>query len=730
MKQVLQSRTGLTVVRDVPPPPCPPGSLLVRNEHSVISSGTERSRVTLSQKSLIGKARERPDLVRQVVDRARKEGIASTRTAVTRQLSQETATGYSSAGTVIEVGAGVSGFNPGDRVACAGAGHANHAEIVSVPANLCARIPDGVGTETAALTTIAAIALHGIRLADVTLGDRVAVVGAGLVGQIACRLLQAAGAEVYALDIDAGRVEQALAAGADHAFTIGDGTATEVIAATGGIGIDQSVITAAAPSNAPLLLAGEIARDRGTLVVVGDVPTELPRSLLYGKELTLKVSRSYGPGRYDRDYEERGIDYPIGYVRWTEGRNMEAVLSLQARGRLDLADLIEEVLPVDSAVEAYARLTGPPEERPRGALVLEYPKSENGNGHHPAAERKPAARPATSDGPQAVEGPVRIGLIGPGGFASRVVVPALTAAGAELELVGGGSGPSAEAATRQLGFKRFAQSEVDVIEDGDVNAVAVCTRHITHAELVARALDADKHVFCEKPLAMSIDEVHEVVEAARDSAGIVAAGFNRRFAPMVRELREFLKNGQESAPITATFRVAAGNLPEEHWTHDLEQGGGRLIGEGCHFVDTLTYLAGSPVVEVHAMGHGQAGAPVQARDNVVVNLTFEDGSVGTVAYVADGSPRVAKERLEAFCGKRTAVLGDYRELELFDERSKDSKKARSQDKGHNEELRRFVEGVREGRYPVPLEEVANVSLATVAIVESLRTGRPVRVEAI
>jgi predicted dehydrogenase len=722
VKQVLQNGSGLTVVRDVPAPACPAGSVLVRNEFSAISSGTERSRAELSGKSLLAKARERPDLVRDVVDRARREGIRSTREAVKHQLSQETAVGYSSAGRVIEVGAAVHELRPGDWVACGGGGHANHAEIVSVPANLVAKVPDGVPLEAAALTTIAAIPLHAIRLAGVNVGESVAVIGCGLVGQIACRLLQAAGARVFALDIDPERVEQARKS-ADQAFVSNSDAAETVRATTGGSGVDHVLVTAAAPSNDPLVLATKIARDRAALVLVGVVPIELPRAALYDKELSFRVSRSYGPGRYDVEYEERGLDYPLGYVRWTEKRNMECVLALQATGRLQLEDLIE-VVPVDRAPEAYASLVGDPSERPLRALVLAY----GDGGPVPVASRRVAvSTPPRHRLATAAKAPIRVGLIGPGSFAARVLVPALTAGGARLEVVAGGSGPSAEAAVRALGFARSAESEQALIEDETLDAVVVATRHGSHAALVRQALEAGKHVFCEKPLALSVDELSLVLGTAAESDRILAVGFNRRFAPLLRELREFVCSAP--SPLAAIYRVGAGRLPRDHWTHDLAQGGGRLIGEGCHFVDSLAFVAGSEIVEVHATGYGDPQLPLQARDNVAVTLGFANGSVGSILYVADGSGRVPKERVEAFSRDRTAILDDYRALELVGPTRTTKHRGRGQDKGHRLEIEAFLRGVEKGEPPVSLTEVANVSLATLAVVESLQTGQTIRITA-
>jgi predicted dehydrogenase len=726
MKQVLQDRKGLTVVRDVPAPPCGPGSVLVRNAFSAISSGTERSRLVTSQKSLLGKALERPDLVRDVVDRARREGIAGTRAAVKRRLAEETSVGYSSAGYVIEVGNAVRGFSPGDAVACAGGGHANHAELVSVPANLCAKVPSGVPMQAAAMTTIAAIALHAVRLANVTIGDRVGVVGCGLVGQIACRLLQAAGAQVFALDLDPTRVEQAKASGVDRTYVVTSDVADQVLAGSGGTGLDEVLVTAAANSSEPLVLAARIARDRGSVILVGDVPVEVPRTLLYEKELSFRVSRSYGPGRYDLEYEERGLDYPIGYVRWTEQRNMECVLQLQASGRLELRDLVE-ILPLDRAADAYERLLAPAAERPKGALLLAYDGPEPAEPDAGGARSLELTATLGSATARSKTAPVRIGLIGPGSFAARVLVPALIAGGARLELVGGGSGPSAEAAMRTSGFSRVASSAAAVINDESVDAVVIATRHGSHAALVRQALELGKHGFCVKPVALTVDELNAILAVAAESDGILAVGFNRRFAPLLRELREFVSS--ESLPLAATYRVSAGRQVADHWTHDIEQGGGRVIGEGCHFVDSLAYVTGSEIVEVHAAGFGEPQLPVQSRDNVAVTLSFANGSVGSILYVAEGSTRVAKERVEAFARDRTAILDDYRTLELFGPTRREKHSSRSRDKGHRLEIDSFLRGVERGEPPVSLDEIANVSLATVAAVESLRTGQTIRVGA-
>jgi predicted dehydrogenase len=690
----------------------------VRNAYSAISSGTERTRVAASQKSLVARAKERPDLVRDVVGRARTEGVRKTRAGIQRKLAEEVAVGYSSAGQIERVGSSVRGLVSGDRVACAGAGFANHAEIVSVPANLCARIPPEVSLEEASLTTIAAIALHGIRLANVHVGERVGVIGCGLVGQIACRALRAAGAEVFALDLDTSRVDEAIAGGADHGFVTTDRPA-ERVGDLAPFGLDAVIVTAAAPSSDPLLLATEIARDRGSLVLIGDVPVELPRAPLYQKELSFRVSRSYGPGRYDVEYEERGLDYPIGYVRWTQQRNMECVLDLQARGLLDLGSLIEDIVPVDDAAVAYSRLGGDQSQRPHGALLLSYPTSEE-------YQLPSKVRPVSPEEPtrlRRLEGPPRIGLIGPGGFATNVLVPAFIEAGARLELVGGGSGPSAESAARNFGFSRVARDELDVIEDSDVDAVVIATRHSSHAELATLALAAGKHVFCEKPLALEQAELMRVVEAARESRRILLVGFNRRFSPLLKDVFAFIGNSR----VVVNYRISAGQIPPSSWVHDLEQGGGRILGELCHFLDSLAYLADARIRTIAAVALEEASVPLQARDNVVVSVNLEDGSVGTITYVAAGSARVPKERVEVFANDRTAILDDYRLLELYGDGQMRKQAARRQDKGHLAEVRAFIKAIDAGTSPVDLEMVENVSLAGLAVIESLRTGSAVRI---
>jgi predicted dehydrogenase len=441
------------------------------------------------------------------------------------------------------------------------------------------------------------------------------------------------------------------------------------------------------------------------------------------------VSRSYGPGRYDRAYEERGLDYPIGYVRWTEARNMESILGLQASGRLDLRDVIDEVVPVEEAARAFERFTGPAAERPAGAILLAY-RSELASARKapilaPRAEPRPRAGPSRVAVTATRPARIRIGLIGPGSFASRVLVPAFVDAGARLELVGGGSGPSAEAAVRELGFSRAAPSADAVIADDQVDAVVVATRHAAHAELSIQALEAGKHVFCEKPLALTTDELDAVLAAAEGAGRILAVGFNRRFSPLLEEMRDFL--AATTGPVASLYRVSAGQLDESHWTHDLDEGGGRVLGEVCHFIDSLRFLSRSDIELVHATAYGDRQRPIQARDNVSVQITFADDSIGTILYVAVGSPGLGKERLEAYANDRAAVLDDYRALELLGPKRRQKRRSRRQDKGHRAEIAAFVRAVGKGEPEVPLSEIANVSFATLAVVESMRTAQPIRI---
>jgi predicted dehydrogenase len=677
--------------------------VLVANRCSLISAGTERSKVELGEKSMLQKARARPDLVGKVVERARAEGVRSALTAARERLDALAPLGYSSAGVVLRVGAGAEGIAPGDRVACGGGGFANHAEVVAVPRNLVARIPDGVPFESSAYATVGAIALHGVRRAEAQVGERIGVIGLGLVGQLAVRILAAAGCRPVGVDLDPRAVGLAAETGAIAFERSRDRLEQAVLDETGGIGLDAVLVCAASRSPDPLQLAARLARERGRIVVVGDVPVEADRALLYEKELELRLSRSYGPGRYDRDYEERGRDLPPAYVRWTEQRNLEAFLELVAAGRVDPSPLTTHRYPVEDAEQAYATLTGDGQERPVG-ILLEYSYEVP----QPVAAMPQAARTA---------GIARVGLIGAGSFARRTLIPAFKDAGAQLVAAASESGLSAADVAGRFGFERAASSADEVIADESIDAIVIATRHASHAGLATAALRAGKAVFVEKPLALDEEGLLEVEEALA-GGGMLMVGFNRRYAPLVARLREELEGVQAPALLA---RVNAGPLPEGHWLHDPEEGGGRLLGEGCHFVDLLAHLAGAPAASVHAVATPQPGRSLECSDEIVATLRFANGAVGTLLYSGGGDERLAKERVEAFGGGLAAVLDDFRRLELYRDGKRRVLKGR-QDKGHRAEVEHFVKALAGEVEPPNTASYLDSTRATLALVESIRSG--------
>jgi predicted dehydrogenase/threonine dehydrogenase-like Zn-dependent dehydrogenase len=709
LKQVAQRpRDGRISVVEAPLPVLRPGWVLVANRFSLISAGTERSKLELGSKSLFGKARARPDLARKVVDKARVEGVRSALSAARERLDALAPLGYSSAGVVLEVGAAVEGLSPGDHVACAGGGWANHAEVVAVPRNLMARVPDGVELSDAAYATVGAIALHGVRQADARLGEHVGVIGLGLVGQVAMRLLVTAGAVPMGVDLDDAAVELARSSGALAFRRDEPGLEQGVIEATRGLGLDAILICAATSSLDPVALAARLARDRGRLVIVGDVPVEADRALLYEKELDLRLSRSYGPGRYDRDYEEHGRDLPAGYVRWTEQRNLQAFVDLLASRRLDLTGLTSHRYPIERAEEAYAALMSGGGERSFGVL-LEY---------HYEQPLEPTPFRSTT---RRSTGSVRIGLIGAGAFARGTLLPALREENAELAAVATEGGLSAADVADRFGFERTAASTDEILSDDSINAVVIATRHGSHAALAAQALRAGKAVFVEKPLALGTEELEEI-EDALPLGGPLMVGFNRRFAPLTERLLQELHGiGQ----LALLVRVNAGPLPADHWLHDPELGGGRLLGEGCHFIDLLSHVAQARVTSVHSVASPIADRSLECSDNFVASLSFAGGSVGTLLYSGAGDPRLPKERLEAFGGDVAAVLDDFRRLVLFRGGKRTLVKSK-QDKGHSAEIARFVAAVRGvAEAPAPEGYFASTR-ATLALAESLRTGLPVQ----
>ena len=725
MKQLLQNlRTGESEVLEVPAPRPGPNDIIVRNRASVISSGTERMILEFSQHGLLAKAKARPDLVQQVFDKIRRDGLLSAIGAVRTRLAEPLALGYSSAGEVIAAGAGVTEFRVGDRVACGGGGLAVHAEAVRIPRTLTAHIPpvdpvsgrDAISFEEAAFAAIGSVALHGLRLASPQLGETIAVIGLGVVGLIAVQLVRATGCRCIAMDPNLARCELARALGCDRVATRAEEFEILATEHTRGTGVDSVLVAAATESSEPLDLAARVARDHARVISIGATGTELPRKRFYEKELEFKVSRAYGPGRYDAQYEEHGQDYPVGYVRWTEGRNLSAFLELLAQGKIDVRPLISHRFPIASAEQAYELIASRKESL---AVVIEYP------GEHELAFSVPVAgAPPHMSRPEAA---VRVGLLGAGNFVKSTLLPAMkSVTETEMVAVCAASGTSAANVARTGGFGLATTDPNRIFADSQINTVVIATRHHLHAAQIVAALEADKHVFCEKPLCLNDDELREITAAHRlaneRSGRILMVGFNRRFAPLVLKLKEFLKDVRE--PLVVNYRVNAGMIPTSHWTQDPLQGGGRIVGECCHFIDLLSFLCGGEPARVFATSTPDMGR--YRSDNFVLQLTFANGSSGVITYASNGDRSAGKERLEIFGQGKTAILDDFRALDftLGGRRRRINSRFRA-DKGHRSEWSTMVDAVLRGApSPIPFSEIVSTTLATFRTMDSLNSGLP------
>lgn len=705
MLQVTQhQKTGELRVEELPTPRLIPGTLLVANQASVISTGTERTSVQTARASLVGKARSRPDLVSQVIENARREGIVSTIRKVQNRLDNIKELGYSSAGIVLE--SSVTGVAAGDPVACAGTAY--HAEVVRVSRHLATPIPAGVDFEEGAFVALGAIALQGVRQAEVRIGENVAVVGLGLVGLLAVQLLKAQGCRVIGLDVDPETFELARRLGCDDCAPSDRGSLDAVESFSRGYGADAVVITASTLSNEPLELALHMARPRARVVVVGAVGMDVPRSPFYEKELELTISRSYGPGRYDVAYEDRGVDYPLEYVRWTENRNMEAVLDLIAAGSLDVRSLITHRYPVERAVEAYDLITGKDGER-SVAVVLHYPERA-------AARPKPIVR--TTDVARADT--VSAGFVGAGNFAQSHLLPHLLKAKIPLRGVATSSAVSAQSVATKFGFAFATTTPVDVLTDDETNAIFIATRHDSHARYVAEALDAGHHVFVEKPLAITsagLAELEPVVRAASERGQYLAVGFNRRFSAQFEAMAEFFSGRRE--PLLVTYRVNAGRLPRDAWIRAADQGG-RIVGEACHFVDFCSALVGAAPVRVYASATRSLNIQVVGEDSASIIVDYADGSVATVVYVANGDAQLEKEYCEASAEGRTAALHDFKKIRFYRDRRRSSRSFDGR-KGHAEEVKRFIDVLRGEAAPVfTFDQLAETSMVTFGALDSVR----------
>jgi predicted dehydrogenase/threonine dehydrogenase-like Zn-dependent dehydrogenase len=708
MRQVVQRfRDGLVEVADLPSPTCKPGHLLVQTSRTLISAGTERQLLESGQVSLFERARRQPEKVRAVLDRIGTEGLASTIEAVRNKLDQAHPLGYCNAGVVAAVGEGVTGFKVGDRVASNG----QHAQVVCVPFNLCAKIPEGVTDEAAAFTVLGAIALQGIRLAQPTLGESFAVIGLGLVGLMAVQLLRAQGCRVIGLDFDRARLGLARQFGAD---TIDLGAESDPVPAalafSMGRGVDGVLIAASTQSSDPLHQAAKMCRKRGRIVLIGVAGLELSRADFYEKELTFQVSCSYGPGRYDPEYEEKGRDYPLGYVRWTEQRNFEAVLETMTGHRLDVQALITHRFPIQDAPRAYEVITG---EAPALGVLLEYPQEAKSES---LARQRTVAVPG-SRAPR--EGGPVIGFVGAGSHASAVLVPAFARTRSRLRAIASANGFTGTRIGRRFGFELSTTDAGAVFGDPQIDTVVIATRHDCHARYVVDGLKAGKHVFVEKPLAIRPDEIvaiEETIQSGGASGGpapILMVGFNRRFAPHAVKVKALLEPCRD--PRFFVMTVNAGAVPPGHWTLDPDSGGGRIVGEACHFIDLLRFLAGSPIVR------HQVAAAGTADDCVTISLHFSDGSAGVVHYLTNGHPSFPKERLEVFCGGRILQLDDFRRLRGFGWPGFKAMKSWGQDKGHKACAEAFVSAVREGKTsPIPASELIEVARVTLAVAAAAR----------
>lgn len=709
MKQVLQHLgTGKTTVADVPCPSALPGTLAIRTTASLISSGTERMLVEFGRGSLLDKVRQQPDKVAQVLDKMRTDGVVATLAAVRSKLDQPLALGYCNVGRVAEIGRGVEGFAAGDRVVSNG----KHAEVVVVPRNLCAKVPEGVDDESASFTVLGAIALQGVRLAQPTLGESVAVIGLGLVGLLAVQILRANGCRVLGVDLDASRLALAREFGAETVdLSKGQDPVAAAMAFSRGQGIDAALITASTSSSEPVAQAAKMCRKRGRIVLVGVTGLELSRADFYEKELSFQVSCSYGPGRYDAGYEEGGHDYPIGFVRWTEQRNFEAVLDLMASGRLQVAPLVTHRYALDRAGEAYDLLAS---GAPSLGILLEYPTVPAPAGAAPQ-ERSVALRAAAAPG-----GRASVAFIGAGNYAGRVLIPAFKAAGAELRTVVSAGGASAVHFGNKFGFANASSDAVAALADPAVDTAVIATRHDAHAGFVLAAMRAGKHVFCEKPLCLALDELAEIeAEAARRPDRLLMVGFNRRFAPLVVKMRDLL--GAVAEPKSFIVTVNAGAIAPSHWTQDPAVGGGRIVGEACHFIDLLRHLAGAPIVGSHAVALGRHPALAVRDDKATITLEFGDGSVGTIHYLANGDRGFAKERVEVFCAGRVLQLDNFRRLSGWGWKGFRSSAQWRQDKGQAACAKAFVDAVRGGgAAPIPLGEILEVSRASIELQQRLR----------
>lgn len=718
MKQVvLNLKDGDLTVEDVPIPTLKGSGVLVRNHYSVISAGTESGLVDLADKSLIGKAKARPDLAMKVINKAKQDGPISAFQQAMGRLEKREPLGYSSAGTVISVSEDITGIKVGDRVACAGAGYANHADVAFVPKNLCVKVPDNVDLKNACFTTVGSIAMQGVRNADLRVGENVVVVGLGLIGLITVQILKASGCRVFGIDLDEAKVKLAKELGADIALSRNTPNIEESVRQfSRGIGADVTIIAAATRSNDPVDFAGKITRERGKVVIVGLVGMDIPREEYYNKEIELRVSRSYGPGRYDRSYEEFGRDYPAPYVRWTENRNMQAFLDLLSMKKICMDPIISHEFPVEQAPDAYDIIE---QRKPYLGIVLRY--DINREIEDKIVLKAPESKPFPSGTPV-------VGVIGAGIFATSTLLPNLSKInGIKLKGLSAATGISCESVAKKYGFEYCTSDYNKIMEDPAINCVSIVTRNSLHAPLVIEALKHGKNVLVEKPLALNEEELNSVRAAWKEHGGLVMVGFNRRYSELGTKLRDFFK--KRSQPMVALYRVNAESIPKDHWIYENSEGGSRIITECCHFIDFMQYIIGSSPTEVYARKIEPETKSPEDNENVSITLSFEDGSIGTIIYTTHGDSSLSKERAEFFADGMAGVITDFKQLEMVKGGKKEKiAKRMVTEKGHKNEFERFFEMVKKDSSEYDFDGNVLTTLATFKASESITRGSSVKLD--
>ncbi|MGR5220959.1 bi-domain-containing oxidoreductase [Vibrio parahaemolyticus] len=705
MKQVLQNiSNGETSLVEVPCPQLKNGNVLISTNKTLVSSGTERMLIDFGKANFIDKARQQPDKVKMVLGKIKTDGLMPTVDAVRSKLDQPLPLGYCNVGTVIDNGA--TSFDVGTRVVSNG----NHAEVVRVPKNLCAKVPDNVDDESAAFTVLGAIGLQGVRLINPTLGECVVVTGLGLIGLITVQLLRANGCRVLGIDFDSSKCELARKLGAETVdLSKGEDPIKAAEAFSRGRGVDGVIITASTKSSEPLSQAATMCRQRGRIVLVGVIGQEISRADFFAKELTFQVSCSYGPGRYDTEYEDKGNDYPVGFVRWTEQRNFEAILDMMASGALDVKPLITHRFSIDDALEAYKCL----DDRASLGIVLDYPNDDV----EVLTSRSVELDTQSQSGPSSAS----CGFIGAGNYASRVLMPAFKSAGATLNTVVTSAGMSAVHHGKKQGFAKASTDYSDVLTDNNIDTVVIATQHNLHAQQTIDAIRAEKNVFVEKPLALIESEVEQIEQAHLESETKpkVMVGYNRRFAPHIIKMKELM--GSVKGPKTFIMTMNAGDIPADHWTQDVEVGGGRIIGEACHYIDLMRHLAGCKITGFNAMCIGDAPGVAIREDKASITLSFEDGSMGTIHYFANGGKDFPKERIEVFANDAVLQLDNFRKLTGFGWKGFSNMKLSRQDKGQNNCSKAFVDSIKQGSLsPISFDEIIEVAKVSCQVAEQLR----------